>query len=177
MQTVSGYESSHRDVRVKRLPDDGGLVQTGVGTAPAWTFSFCDLQKLECRPSLSGRHWRELGAEPLAPDLLGAAAAFPVLVAAPTPTYAAVACRPGLNNREVSEVIGLADQGQVSRMMKRSHKQGPVENRRAPANCLARAWRLITPAVMPSAVMPGDSPPTAKKSLTPPRRRSQRDEK
>jgi AcrR family transcriptional regulator/DNA-binding MarR family transcriptional regulator len=55
---------------------------------------------------------------------------------------AAVAGRPGLNNREVSEVIGLADQGQVSRMMKRLQEQGLVENRPAPAKRLARAWRL-----------------------------------
>ena len=41
---------------------------------------------------------------------------------------AAVAGRPGLNNREVSEVIGLSDQGQISRMMKRLHEQGLVEN-------------------------------------------------
>ncbi|HEY3865057.1 MAG TPA: TetR family transcriptional regulator, partial [Solirubrobacteraceae bacterium] len=55
---------------------------------------------------------------------------------------AAVAGRPGLNNREVSEVIGLADQGQVSRMMKRLQEQGLVENTPAPARRLARAWRL-----------------------------------
>jgi len=42
-----------------------------------------DLQQLECRPYLSGRHLRELGAQPPAPDLLGAAAARPMLVAAP----------------------------------------------------------------------------------------------
>jgi len=93
MQTVSGYEPSRRDMRVKRLPGDGGPVQPGVGTAPARTFSFCDLQKFECRPSLSGRRLRELGAEPLVPDLLGAAAAFPMLVAAPTPASAAAVGR------------------------------------------------------------------------------------
>jgi AcrR family transcriptional regulator/Mn-dependent DtxR family transcriptional regulator len=54
----------------------------------------------------------------------------------------AVAGRPGLNNREVSEVIGLADQGQVSRMMKRLQEQGLVENTQARARRLARAWRL-----------------------------------
>ena len=55
---------------------------------------------------------------------------------------AAVAGRPGLNNREVSEVIGLADQGQVSRMMKRLQEQGLVENTPALAKRLSRAWRL-----------------------------------
>jgi AcrR family transcriptional regulator/SOS-response transcriptional repressor LexA len=54
----------------------------------------------------------------------------------------AVAGRPGLNNREVSEVIGLADQGQVSRMMKRLQEQGLVENTTMRAKRLARAWRL-----------------------------------
>jgi AcrR family transcriptional regulator/Mn-dependent DtxR family transcriptional regulator len=55
---------------------------------------------------------------------------------------AAVAGRPGLNNREVSEAIGLADQGQVSRMMKRLQEQGLVENTQAHAKRLERAWRL-----------------------------------
>jgi AcrR family transcriptional regulator/DNA-binding MarR family transcriptional regulator len=54
----------------------------------------------------------------------------------------AVAERPGLNNREVSEVIGLADQGQVSRIMRRLQEQGLVENTQAQAKRLARAWRL-----------------------------------
>jgi AcrR family transcriptional regulator/DNA-binding MarR family transcriptional regulator len=55
---------------------------------------------------------------------------------------AAVAGRPGLNNREVSEVIGLADQSQISRMMKRLAEQGLVEDTQAHAKRLARAWRL-----------------------------------
>jgi AcrR family transcriptional regulator/DNA-binding MarR family transcriptional regulator len=55
---------------------------------------------------------------------------------------AAVAARPGLNNREVSEAIGLADQGQVSRMMRRLQEQGLVENTQARGKRLARAWRL-----------------------------------
>ncbi|MGH2902209.1 MAG: TetR family transcriptional regulator [Solirubrobacteraceae bacterium] len=54
---------------------------------------------------------------------------------------AAVAGRPGLNNREVSEVIGLAEQGQISRMMKRLTAQGLVENAHD-AKRQARAWRL-----------------------------------
>jgi AcrR family transcriptional regulator/DNA-binding MarR family transcriptional regulator len=55
---------------------------------------------------------------------------------------AAVAARPGLNNREVSEAIGLADQGQVSRIMRRLQEQGLVENTQARGKRLARAWRL-----------------------------------
>jgi AcrR family transcriptional regulator/DNA-binding MarR family transcriptional regulator len=57
---------------------------------------------------------------------------------------AAVAGRPGLNNREVSEVIGLADQGQISRMMKRLQVQGLVENAHGPVKRQARAWRLTS---------------------------------
>jgi DNA-binding MarR family transcriptional regulator len=55
---------------------------------------------------------------------------------------AAVAGRPGLNNREVSEVIGLDDQGQISRMMKRLQEHGLVENTQGHAGRLVRAWRL-----------------------------------
>jgi DNA-binding MarR family transcriptional regulator len=55
---------------------------------------------------------------------------------------AAVAGRPGLNNREVSEVIGLSDQGQVSRIMRRLSEQGLVENTQAHSKRLVRAWRL-----------------------------------
>jgi AcrR family transcriptional regulator/DNA-binding MarR family transcriptional regulator len=55
---------------------------------------------------------------------------------------AAVAGRPGLNSREVSVVIGLSDQGQISRMMKRLCEQGLVENTPAHTKRLVRAWRL-----------------------------------
>jgi AcrR family transcriptional regulator/DNA-binding MarR family transcriptional regulator len=57
---------------------------------------------------------------------------------------AAVAGRPGLNNREVSEVIGLADQGQISRMMKRLQAQGLIEDVHGSAKRQARAWRLTS---------------------------------
>jgi AcrR family transcriptional regulator/DNA-binding MarR family transcriptional regulator len=56
----------------------------------------------------------------------------------------AVAERPGLNSREVSELIGLADQGQVSRIMKRLVEQGLVENTQAHTKRQARAWRLTS---------------------------------
>ncbi len=55
---------------------------------------------------------------------------------------AAVGGRPGLNNREVSEVIGLSDQGQISRMMKRMADQGLVENTQGRAGRQVKAWRL-----------------------------------
>jgi AcrR family transcriptional regulator/DNA-binding MarR family transcriptional regulator len=55
---------------------------------------------------------------------------------------ATVANHPDLNNREVSELIGLADQGQISRMMRRLVEQGLVENVSGNTRRLARAWRL-----------------------------------
>jgi AcrR family transcriptional regulator/DNA-binding MarR family transcriptional regulator len=55
---------------------------------------------------------------------------------------AAVGGRPGLNNLEVSEIIGLADQGQISRMMKRLQTQGLVENAQGHTNRQVKAWRL-----------------------------------
>jgi AcrR family transcriptional regulator/DNA-binding MarR family transcriptional regulator len=57
---------------------------------------------------------------------------------------AAVAGRPGLNNSEISEIIGLADHSQVSRMMKRLSDQGLVENAQAHSKRQARAWRLTS---------------------------------
>jgi AcrR family transcriptional regulator/DNA-binding MarR family transcriptional regulator len=57
---------------------------------------------------------------------------------------AAVGGRPGLNNREVSEIIGLADQGQISRMMKRLQGQGLIENVQGHSRRQVRAWRLTT---------------------------------
>ena len=55
---------------------------------------------------------------------------------------AAVGGRPGLNNREVSEIIGLADKSQISRMMKRLSEQGLVANTLAHSKRQAMAWRL-----------------------------------
>ena len=49
-----------------------------------------------------------------------------------------------MNNREVSEIIGLADQGQISRMMKRLSEQGLVENTQGHTKRQARAWRLTS---------------------------------
>jgi AcrR family transcriptional regulator/SOS-response transcriptional repressor LexA len=57
---------------------------------------------------------------------------------------AAVAGRPGLNNHEVSEIIGLPDQSQISRMMKRLSDQGLVENTQGHAKRQVRAWRLTS---------------------------------
>lgn len=55
---------------------------------------------------------------------------------------AAVAGRPGLSNSEVSEIIGLSDQSQISRMLKRLQTQGLIENAQGQSRRQARAWRL-----------------------------------
>jgi AcrR family transcriptional regulator/DNA-binding MarR family transcriptional regulator len=55
---------------------------------------------------------------------------------------AAVAGHTGVNNREVSELVGVSDQGQISRLMMRLAEQGLVENMRGDAQGLAKAWRL-----------------------------------
>ncbi len=54
----------------------------------------------------------------------------------------AVGDHPGLNNREVSEIIDLADQGQISRMIKRLQTQGLVENAQGHTSRQIKAWRL-----------------------------------
>jgi DNA-binding MarR family transcriptional regulator len=55
---------------------------------------------------------------------------------------AAVGGRPGLNNREVSQIIGLLDQGQISRLMNRLQTQGLIENSHGHINRHVKAWRL-----------------------------------
>jgi AcrR family transcriptional regulator/DNA-binding MarR family transcriptional regulator len=55
---------------------------------------------------------------------------------------AAVAGHTGVNNREVSELVGVSDQGQISRLMMRLQDQGLIENMRGDAQGLAKAWRL-----------------------------------
>jgi AcrR family transcriptional regulator/DNA-binding MarR family transcriptional regulator len=69
---------------------------------------------------------------------------------------AAVGGRPGLNNREVSEIIGLADQSQISRMMKRLQEQGLIENVQGHnTKRQVRAWRLTADG---EAVIDADKP-------------------
>jgi AcrR family transcriptional regulator len=76
---------------------------------------------------------------------LGAASPVDYRLTVRTQTaLAAVAASPGLNNREVSEAIGLSDQGQISRMMRRLAEQGLIEDTQAHTRHLARAWRLTT---------------------------------
>jgi AcrR family transcriptional regulator/DNA-binding MarR family transcriptional regulator len=46
------------------------------------------------------------------------------------------------NNREVSERMGVADQGQVSRLMMRLSEQGLIENTRGHTKGIEKAWSL-----------------------------------
>jgi len=77
----------------------------------------------------------------------------------------AVATRAGVNNREVSELVGVSDQGQISRLMMRLAEQGLIENMRGDVQGLAKAWRL-TPR--------GEAVIDAHRPLRPEERRSRR---
>ena len=55
---------------------------------------------------------------------------------------AAIGGRPGMNNIEVSEIIAVSDQGQISRMMKRLQMHGLIENSQRHTNRQVKAWRL-----------------------------------
>jgi AcrR family transcriptional regulator/DNA-binding MarR family transcriptional regulator len=54
----------------------------------------------------------------------------------------AIAERPGLNNREVSDVAGVADQGQISRLLWRLEDQGLVQNTGGREQGTPKAWSL-----------------------------------
>ena len=55
---------------------------------------------------------------------------------------ATVAERPGVNNRELSEVMGVADQGQISRLMARLREQALIENRGIGGQGAPKSWHL-----------------------------------
>jgi AcrR family transcriptional regulator/DNA-binding PadR family transcriptional regulator len=57
---------------------------------------------------------------------------------------AVVAGHVGVNNREVSELAGIAGKGQVSRLMGRLQSEGLVENARGETKGLEKAWRLTS---------------------------------
>jgi DNA-binding MarR family transcriptional regulator len=55
----------------------------------------------------------------------------------------AVAQHPGASNRQVAEVSGVADQGQISKLLLRLHNLGLIENTgQGPARGEPNAWRL-----------------------------------
>jgi DNA-binding MarR family transcriptional regulator len=55
---------------------------------------------------------------------------------------AVVAEHPGLNNHRVSELAGISDQGQISRLMMRLQELGLLEDTRADERGVRKAWRL-----------------------------------
>ena len=55
---------------------------------------------------------------------------------------AVVGADPGLNNQRVSERAGIADQGQISRLMVRLAEQGLLENTGEHRQGRSKAWRL-----------------------------------
>jgi AcrR family transcriptional regulator/DNA-binding MarR family transcriptional regulator len=54
----------------------------------------------------------------------------------------AVAGHEGVNNRGVSELVGVADQGQISRLMTRLQAQGLIEDTRGYGRSAPKAWRV-----------------------------------
>jgi DNA-binding MarR family transcriptional regulator len=55
----------------------------------------------------------------------------------------AVAANPGSSNRAVGDEAGIADQGQISKLLSRLKRLGLVENSRdGQANGLANVWTL-----------------------------------
>jgi AcrR family transcriptional regulator/DNA-binding MarR family transcriptional regulator len=57
---------------------------------------------------------------------------------------AAVSEHPGVSNREVSDLVRVSDQGQISRLMMRLQEQGLVENTGGQTQGVAKAWRLTS---------------------------------
>jgi AcrR family transcriptional regulator/DNA-binding MarR family transcriptional regulator len=55
---------------------------------------------------------------------------------------AAVSEHPGVSNREVSDLVRVSDQGQISRLMARLAEQGLLENAGGHIQGVAKAWRL-----------------------------------
>jgi AcrR family transcriptional regulator/DNA-binding MarR family transcriptional regulator len=92
------------------------------------------------KPAKSGRS-RQSSGSCAAPPIGTLTADFRLTVRTQM-VLAAVAGHTGVNNREVSELVGVSDQGQISRLMMRLAEQGLVENMRGDAQGLAKAWRL-----------------------------------
>ena len=77
---------------------------------------------------------------------------------------AAVAERPGANNRQVSDAAGVSDQGQMSRLLARLEGLGLLRNTGGQTLGAAYAWRL-TPRgeeVVSSPHNRGDVPSVSK---------------
>jgi DNA-binding MarR family transcriptional regulator len=97
------------------------------------------------RPAWRSTYASERGRRPIVRDRPAPPIVVPGLTIRTQMALAAVGGRPGLNNSEVSEIIGLADQSQISRMMKRLQGQGLIENVQGHnTRRQVRAWRLTT---------------------------------
>lgn len=56
---------------------------------------------------------------------------------------AVIAAQPGLSNSEISELIGISDQGQISKLLARLARHGLIENTgQGQSRGLSNAWRL-----------------------------------
>jgi AcrR family transcriptional regulator/DNA-binding MarR family transcriptional regulator len=109
-------------------------------------------QQAKCAPHTSARGRRPIVRDRPAPPIaslrpLGSAlpADFRLTVRTQTALVAVARLNAGganPNNREVSERMGVSDQGQVSRLMMRLSEQGLVENTRGHTKGLEKAWRL-----------------------------------
>jgi hypothetical protein len=78
---------------------------------------------------------------------------------------AVVAEYPGLNNQQVSELAGISDQGQISRLMIRLAEQGLLENTREKIQGHSKAWRLTPEG---EDVLQANPPLRHKHRLSPP---------
>jgi AcrR family transcriptional regulator/DNA-binding MarR family transcriptional regulator len=67
---------------------------------------------------------------------------IPALTVRTYAVLAAVGGHPGVSNREVSDLVRVSDQGQISRLMARLDDQGLVENAGGRIQGVAKAWRL-----------------------------------
>jgi AcrR family transcriptional regulator/DNA-binding MarR family transcriptional regulator len=67
---------------------------------------------------------------------------IPALTVRTYAVLAAVGGHPGVSNREVSDLVRVSDQGQISRLMARIDEQGLVENAGGRIQGVAKAWRL-----------------------------------
>ena len=56
----------------------------------------------------------------------------------------AIAANPGASNREIADVSGVADQGQISKLLRRLEHLGLIHNAGAPVKGEADAWRLTS---------------------------------
>jgi AcrR family transcriptional regulator len=101
---------------------------------PAWRTDREIGQHASDRLSPNGGGRRPIGDRPAQP--------IPALTVRTHAVLQAVAGHPGVSNREVSDLVHVSDQGQISRLMARLDDQGLVENAGGQIQGVAKAWRL-----------------------------------